>query len=252
VHVERIGFTPLKGGRHEPHPSVRLTGDGPVGDRVLCLVDPARGRVLRTVENPSLVQAAARLDDGHLAVTMPSGAVEGEPQPTGRRVKLDYWGRAAEVEELDGPWSAAYSAHLGYDVRLARPTVPSDIVYGAPVTIVSTASVRELSTRIGAPVDPARFRATLVVDTGDAEPYAEEDWCGREVRVGAATLRIGAPVPRCAVVDLDPVTGTRDIDVLGTLAGYRRREGEVTFGVDAVVTGHGTVRSGDHVVVERG
>src|SRR5689334_3127296 len=59
VQVERIGFTPVKGGRHVAHESVSLDATGPVGDRAFCLVDPARARVLRTVENPSLVRTVA-------------------------------------------------------------------------------------------------------------------------------------------------------------------------------------------------
>ena len=40
MHVTRIGLTPVKGGRHAEQASVDLTLDGPVGDRVFCLVDP--------------------------------------------------------------------------------------------------------------------------------------------------------------------------------------------------------------------
>ena len=57
MHITRIGLTPVKGGRHTEQPSVDLTLEGPVGDRVFCLVDRDRGRVLRTVENPTLVQS---------------------------------------------------------------------------------------------------------------------------------------------------------------------------------------------------
>jgi uncharacterized protein YcbX len=59
-------------------------------------------------------------------------------------------------------------------------------------------------------------------------------------------------VPRCAVVDLEPRTGRRDMKVLEALAGYRRGRGEIFFGVDAEVTTAGTVRAGDHAEVERG
>ena len=52
MHVTRIGLTPVKGGRHAEQASVDLTLDGPIGDRVFCLVDTERGRVHRTVENP--------------------------------------------------------------------------------------------------------------------------------------------------------------------------------------------------------
>ena len=54
-------------------------------------------------------------------------------------------------------------------------------------------------------------------------------------------------VPRCAVVDLDPVSGERSRHVLKALGGYRQQSGEVVFGVDAVVTKPGRVDVDAHV-----
>lgn len=253
MRIERIGFTPLKGGRHRGHDTAELTATGPVGDRVFCLVDPARGRVLRTVENPSLLRTAARWDAGVLSVHLPDRTLEGTPEPTGETLKVDYWGRGAETEVVGGPWSEAFSDFLGYDVVLARSVNAGEIVYGASVTVLTTASMRLLGERLGGGgvVDSARFRSTLLLDAGD-DPHVEDTWVGRELRVGEATVLVRGIVPRCAVVDLNPETGRRDADVLGTLAGYRRGDGEITFGVDAAVVTAGTVRTGDAADLERG
>lgn len=252
MHIERIGFTPLKGARHLSHEEVRLTAEGPEGDRALCLVDPARRRVVRTVENPTLVRTMARWDGGVLAVDLPAGTVAGVPGPTGNVVSLDYWGRTAHVELLDGPWSEAYSEFLGYEVRLGRPVRTGAIVYGASVAVVTTSSMRHLADRVGAPVDSARFRSTFLLDDEGDGPHVEDGWVGRELRLGAATVRVRGVVPRCAVVDIDPVTAERSVPVLKTLGGYRRGEGEIYFGVDAVVVRPGVVRAGDVAALERG
>lgn len=251
MHVARIGFAPLKGARHVEHPAVVLADTGPVGDRAFCLVDPARDRVLRTVENPSLVQATARVDGDRLEVRLGGAAYAGVPEATGDRRKVDYWGRVAEVELLDGPWAAAFSEHLGHEVRLARPLTAGDVVYGGSVTLVTTGSLRLLSQRLGRPVASERFRSTFLLDTEWLDPHVEDTWVGRDLTVGEATVRVRGTVPRCAVVDLDPASGTRDAAVLGTLAGYRRRDGEIFFGVDAVVTAGGRVRTGDPIVMGR-
>ena len=107
MHIERVGFTPLKGGRHVSHEHVDLTEDGPPGDRVFCLVDRARGRVVRTVENPSLLRVIAHCADGVLSAALPGGTVAGVPAPTGERLEVDYWGRVAAVEVCAGQWAAA-------------------------------------------------------------------------------------------------------------------------------------------------
>jgi len=247
VLIQRIGLTPVKGGRHLARDRADLTMDGPVGDRVFCLVDLSRGRVLRTVENPALLQACARWTDGLLTVDLPAGQFEGVPLPSGEMLSVDYWGRTAAVESCLGPWSRAYSEHLGYDVVLCRSANAGAVVYGASVSVVTTGSMSLLARRLGRRVESERFRSTFLVDTGDGPPHVEDSWVGRELQVGGARVRVRATVPRCAVVDLGPVTGQRDAPVLRELADYRQGQGEVRFGVDAVVTRAGQVRVGDPV-----
>lgn len=251
MRIERIGFTPVKGGRHTRHDGADLTSAGPLGDRVFCLLDPARDRVLRTVENPTLLRTAARWESGVLSVDLPGATYEGAPEPTGAVHKVDYWGRTVLVEVVAGPWAAAYSDFLGFEVVLGRPSHAGDVVYGAGVTLVTSASLRAVSARVGRVLSGARFRPTFVVDTDDAGPHVEDGWVGRELRVGPARVRVTGVVPRCAVIDLDPDTGEADAPVLRTLAGYRRARGEIDFGVEGVVTGTGRVRTGDAVELGR-
>ena len=250
MHVSRIGFASLKGTRHVDRQSVDLAPEGPVGDRVFCLVDRARSRVLRTVENPTLMRTATRWQDGVLTAELPSGTVEGAPAPTGETLEVDYWGRTVALEVLEGPWAAAYSHHLGYPVELARSGRSGDVVYGGSVSLVTSSSLDCLAERLGAAVDSAQLRATFTVQTEGEPPHVEDSWVGRRVRVGAAEVEVRSALPRCAVVDLDPATGRRCADVLRTLAGYRRSGGEVVLGVDAVVTAPGRVEVG--AAVERG
>jgi uncharacterized protein len=262
MHIARIGFTPLKGGRHLTHDRADLTADGPVGDRVFCLVDRSRGRVLRTVENPGLLRACARWEAGTLSVNIPNPSmdlpgvtIEGVPSPNGETLTVDYWGRNATLEGCTGPWAEAYSEYLGYNVVLCRSANPGEVVYGASVTLLTTSSMHRLAQRLGREVDSARFRSTFLVETAalvdtsgrDSASNLEDSWVGRELRVGEATVRVRGVVPRCAVVDLDPVTGQKDAPVLQELAGYRLSQGEISFGVDAVVTASGRVRAGDQV-----
>ena len=146
-----------------------------------------------------------------------------------------------ELELLDGPHTALFSRWLDRPVRLARAR-RGDVVFAGSVSVVTTASMRDLARQAGPEaLDAARFRPNLVVETD--EPYAEETWLGREIRVGGATLRIGVPIPRCAVIDVHPETGERDVRLLKTLASHRplNRAGEPAFGVFAEVVTPGTV-----------
>lgn len=243
VTVLRAGFSPVKGTRHLALPTVRLERYGAVGDRGLCLVDVAARRVLRTVQHPTLTAVVARLEDDALSVTLPDGSAATAPlEPSGERLTCDYWGRAADLELLEGPHDALFSAYLRKPVRLAAAP-PRAVIFGGGVTIVARATLDDLATRTGTAIDPARFRATLVVDAG-AEPYAEEGWQGRELAVGEAVVRVAGAIPRCAVIDIDPVTGERNGRLLRSLASYRplNGAGEPCFGVYAEVVVPGPIR----------
>nr|WP_241248440.1 MOSC domain-containing protein [Nocardioides sp. KC13] len=247
MRVVRAGFAPIKGTRHLAYDRVELDAQGAVGDRGLALVsvdpaDPARGRVLRTVQNPSLVAVRAEVVGDGLDVALPDGqTASAEPVATGESITCDYWGREVELELVDGPHAELFSTWLDRPVRLARAR-RGDVVFAGSVSVVATASLRDLAERTGQEaLEAARFRPNLVVETD--EPYAEDTWLGREVRVGGATLRIGVPIPRCAVIDLHPETGERDVRVLKTLATHRplNRAGEPAFGVFAEVVTPGVV-----------
>ena len=248
MQVIRVGSTPLKGARHIAHDAIGLDSAGAVGDRRFCFVDEARRRVLRTVENPRLLAILACWDGSTLTLRLPSGAaVTATPEPTGEVVEADYWGRPVPLDLMSGPHAELVSAHLGRPVRLAAAP-RGGVIYGAPVSLVTTASLRRLAEHLGLPsetLDPARFRATLVLDAGD-EPFLEDDWSGLELGVGEARIRVAEPIPRCAVVDLDPATGARDAEVLQALGELRPRLGprRLSFGWDAVVTRPGAVRPG--------
>lgn len=241
--VRAAGFAPVKGTRHLSLPVVELDERGPVGDRAWCLVDVGARRVLRTVQHPTLVGVVARVSAGVLSMTLPSGeSVAAEPVPSSEVLDCDYWGRTVPLALASGPHAELCSRHLGKDVRLAAAP-RGGVVFGSPVTVVGTASLRDLSTRVGRLVEAARFRATLVVETD--EPYVEDTWLGVEVAVGEAVVRVGGPIPRCAVIDHHPETGEKDARLLRTLVTSRptNKAGEPMFGVYADVVRPGTWRA---------
>ncbi|MBM9468778.1 MOSC domain-containing protein [Nakamurella leprariae] len=240
LDVVSVGFAPVKGTRHLPQPSAEFDTDGPIGDRAYCLVDVERREVLKTIRNPTLIAVVARETDNGLEVVLPSGeSAVGVPSPTGDQVTCEYWGRPVPLKLTDGPHADLFSRYLGRAVRFARAP-RGGVVFGDQVTVVTTASLRDLGSRVDVPdlvAEAGRFRATFVVETD--EPYAEESWLGREMTVGSVRLRISIPIPRCGVIDLDPNTGERHGRLLKTLAGYRpvNRAGEPMFGVYARVVG---------------
>ena len=241
--VPSLGFAHVKGTRHEARPGAAVDAHGPIGDREFCFVDVERRQVLKTVQNPRLIRMTTSLVDDTLTITLPDGrSASGVSVGQGEHLTCSYWKRPVDLELTDGPHSQLASEWLGKPVRLARAR-RGDVIYGAGLSIVTTASIRELADRSGHHElldETARFRATLVLDAD--EPFIEETWRGRDVTVnvpdvGALRVRIGDPIARCAILDLDPITGERGSNLLKTLAASRPRNeaGEPYFGVNAEV-----------------
>ena len=245
MQISEIGVSALKGGRHQPRETVLLQADGPVGDRVFAVVDRDNGRILKTVEHPSLLACQASWVDGVLSVDIDGRHVSAEPEPTGEHLDLDYWGRSTSMEVVDGPWAEEFSRMMGRSVVLTRSVVTGGVVFGDPVTISTTSSLSRLSRESGTVVDARRFRSTFTIDTGDADAHVEDSWAGREMDVGGARLLVKGGIPRCAVIDSDPDTGARGTRLLKTLAGYRLQASDIMFGVYATVVRPGTVSVGN-------
>lgn len=235
MQVVSVGYAAVKGTRHRARHEVLLGPDGVAGDRRWCLVDVAARQVLRTVAHPGLLGLEVREDDD----------LRSAPG-TGERVTCDYWGREVTLELVDHALAAEASRLLGLtpqrDVRLAA-AAGRGVVYAGAVSLVGLATLEALADEVGGAVDPRRFRANLVVDTG-LPPRAEEDWVGRDLRVGGAVVRPTALTPRCAVVDHHPVTGERDLRLLVSLPLVA---GTPVCGVDGDVVAGGAVRPGDVV-----
>jgi uncharacterized protein YcbX len=250
--VTRLGVTPVKGLALQQPDEILLERTGVAENRRFYLVD-ADGLLFAGVRHGPLVRIRATYDPirEHLSLRFPDGQlVDGEIEP-GTPVTTDFYGRPVHGRVITGECSSRLSDFVGESVRLVRADRPGDACDVHVATLVSEASIEELGRRagVGGRVDARRFRMLVGID--GVGPHEEDGWSGRLVTVGAAQLRIGGAVPRCAVTTQDPATGRRDLDTLRTISSYRGlRDGRYAdFGVYADVERSGQVRVGDAVEV---
>lgn len=251
---------PVKSMLGEARASLVLATGGVEGDRALALLDAETGRVA-TAKHPrlwrGLLQFTATLDgagvhitgsDGcavedvdralsavlgrevHLAGTRPDGAVVERPDPE------DVLAQGVEAE---------VPAAL---LEIAQGSTGTTFVDYAPVHLITTATLD----RIGA--EALRYRPNLVIATPSGEPYAENDWVGREIVVGEVRLRGTLPTPRCSVPTLEHGPLPRAAHAVRTLLAENRVDVEgfgvlPCAGVYAEVVSGGTVRAGDPVAL---
>lgn len=250
--LARLSVTPLKGTSIHHPDRLTLTALGIPDNRRFYLVDGS-GALFSGPDHSPLVRIRAEYDPAseRLTLHMPDGAVvEGDAADVGDPETTDFYGRPVHARTVGGPFARALSDFCARPVRLLRCERDGDGSDVEPVTLVSFASVRDLGERGGhdGELDARRFRLNLELE--GCEPYEEDRWTGRRVRVGEATIEVGGQVPRCVFTTKHPETGEKDWDTLKQIARHRPRiggGGGLPFGMYARVVEPADVRVGDVV-----
>jgi uncharacterized protein YcbX len=247
--VRRLSVTPIKGTAMTHPTSLVLNADGAMDDRRFHLADED-GKLVTGRRFPAMLGVRAAFDPAArlLRVEIPDADVVEAEVCAGEPMITSVYGRGVAGRRVAGPFDEALSAYLGGSVRLIEGLQPGSAQDAEPLTMVSSESIEELG-RLGGVdhgIDARRFRMTLEID--GCEPFEEERWEGRRIRVGSAVIEVGASVPRCVITTLDPDTGTKDLDVLKLLARHRSGSPDsLPFGVYARVVEPGRVLVGDRV-----
>jgi uncharacterized protein len=247
----RLSVTPVKALRLSHPREAEVTEAGIPADRRFYLIDDA-GALFDASDHHTLVRVVPDYDPEteRLRLTFPDGSVvEDAADRTGEQATTDFFGRTVTGRIVHGAFAEALSAYVGAPLRLVRAAREGEAQDVHPLTIVSSASVRDLGTRGDrSELDARRFRITLEID--GCEPYEEDTWEGRDVRIGDVTIRVRGQIPRCVVTTLAPDSGEKDFRTLNHLARYRPRiggKGGLPFGMYAGAVRTGRVRVGDPV-----
>ncbi len=143
------------------------------------------------------------------------------------------------------------AAHQHRAVRHASAAFDDEVSFadGAPLLLISEASLVDLNARLAEPVSMRRFRPNLVVTADTA--FDEDGW--DRIRVGEAEFDVAWQCSRCILTTVDPDTGERDEggEPIATLKTFRRVNGLVMFGQNLLPRKLGRVRVGDEVEVLR-
>lgn len=248
--VARFNLTPVKSTSLQHPDTIDLGPNGVTDDRRFLFIGIEGNRISAGAKAALLgIRSTFDADRDRMTLELPDGTrAEGEAAPAGDRIRVALFDRDVEVRRVPGPFDAAASRFLERDVTLVRVERPERGGGVHPVSIVSTASVEELGRRAGRETpDPRRFR--MLVEVDGCGPHEEDAWSGLRLRIGDAIVRVGDGVPRCVITTMHPDTGEPDFPTLDVLATYRRRDGELQFGVYAEVEEPGCVRVGDPVEV---
>jgi uncharacterized protein len=249
VTVSQLAIAPVKGMRLQCASEIQLGQHGIAGDREFLVVGED-GKLLLTTRTPALVRIEPAWDRTRNVLTLgfPDGeVVQDTPEPGAPATTRTYDGREIPGWIIAGPLSAALSRYLGRPVQLFKRAPECLGTDDQPVTLMSEASLQALAAQLNGMVpDSRRFRMAITITGTDA--WAEHGWRGQKVTIGAADLRVIAPVPRCAVTTRNPESGVADARILHALARLRGKN-DVTFGVWCEILRPGGIHVGDAVTL---
>jgi uncharacterized protein YcbX len=163
--------------------------------------------------------------------------------PDGQELALGLTGCELD-NHAEGDPGGLLSEHFGEAVSVRREsTVPHQDA--APVSIVGTATLRELGRHEGdgRPIDPRHLRVNVVVETDT--PFVEETWVGRHVRLGTVVMAVTEPIQRCRMVGVTQVGLAGRPGLLRAISDHH----DLCAGVYGSVVTSGVATVGDHVLV---
>ncbi|MGA6104285.1 MOSC domain-containing protein [Pseudomonas solani] len=255
---------PMKSAIGERLQRAELDGIGLAGDRRWMLVDASNGRFLTQRALPQMSQLSALWNaSGGLTLNTagrPSLDVA-LPDPNSDLRGTFIWKDSMLVPDAGDEAAAWLSEFIGKPCRLVHvpnerardipgsllPEEKVGFADGFPLLLIGQASLDDLSSRVGRPLEMLRFRPNLVVE-GSA-PFAEDEW--KRIRIGGVEFSVAKGCTRCILTTIDPATGERspDREPLTTLKTYREREGELYFGQNLINRSTGTLEEGMEVEV---
>lgn len=241
---------PVKGLSPEPLPHVTLEKGGTFPwDRAFAIengkhdFDPANPKhfpkikFLMLMRDERLAALKTRFDDATTTLHVSrdgSEVLSADLMTAEGRAALEDFMRGYMEKELRG------SPRVVHAPGFSHSDAPAKLV-----SIINLASVRALEEKIGAHVNPLRFRANVYVE--GLAPFADHDWVGRRFTIGGVGLKGVHKTVRCAATNVDPVTAARDMEIPATLM---KNWGHADLGLYAQIESPGTIRPGDHLVLE--
>lgn len=266
MRVSSLWIHPVKSCQAVGLDRVELEEMGFRHDRRWMIVDPD-GRFVSQRERPELATVSVTVWGDHVALSAHghgSLALPLEPGPSAPPRRVTVWDDAVDARRASPDASLWLRTTLGLDGDIvwippesARPVDPtyarsSDRVGfadGFPLLLASESSLAALNARLDEPVPMERFRPNVVV--AGSEAFEEDRWSA--LRLGIVRCRAVKPCARCVIVNTDPWRGSRGVEPLKTLSGFRARESKVFFGQNIVHVRESIgqwVAVGDEVTVE--
>ena len=152
------------------------------GEREVCDLDPRGGQKRRGID----IQVAHAVDRVAQEPDAPPAERPNRSSRPGQVMHLPHRRGILVVPRDEMELPPVAQKHVAQVLHAVHPVVVGDVI--GP------------EARPDLNWDVRRFRPNLVVDVADGiEPFGEQRWLNRRLRVGTAVLSVGSPTVRCAM-----------------------------------------------------
>jgi len=115
---------------------------------------------------------------------------------------------------------ADVSKRYGSDVELMN--LKAGVFDEASISVITSTTVQCIERESGREVDLRRFRPNVVIESDSVEPFAEDRWVDQTLMFGEGdtcpAVKVYMKDERCRMVNIDPDTAERDVQVMRTVA----------------------------------
>jgi uncharacterized protein YcbX len=261
-----------------------LGATGLRGDRIWALQDTARQEIQSCKFRPELLLCSARCkfadapaEQGDVEVTFPDGSVLSSDNAAIHALLSNLTGHASTLEPLrpasdldfyrrykrdDHTWLNELKATFDRDNGEPLPDFFNDLPQAAidfvalpgtfflvtPLHLITTATLAHLrSVNNRSDWDVRRFRPNIVIETEDgASGLLEQEWIGKQLLLGEATVDCAGTTPRCGAV----TRAQRDFGADKTLLRTIVNNADQNVGVYGMVLSSGDLTVGDSVYIQ--
>ncbi len=280
--IREIWRFPVKSMQGSKIDSCAVSKTGVLGDRRWAMRDEQRQEIQWGKLHPALMLCSARYREEptsdeiqQVDVTFPDGETIGSADDRIHRKLTELVGREAAlwpVQPADNPdfykrykpdedvfmeeMAEVFAREPGEpmpdlslfpEAIMDYVSVPGTFFDNEELNLVTTASIAYMNSKNPeANWDIRRFRPNFFVETIDGlQGLVENDWAGKTLKIGSATLKITMPTPRCGMTVRPQGELEYDKTILRTIV----KEADQNLGVGAHCLEAGEIRVGDTVEV---
>ena len=111
------------------------------------------------------------------------------------------------------------------------------------ISLLNNKSIQDFQNKIGIKIESSRFRGNICID--GIEPWAEQDWVGKVIKINDISFRVEKKIPRCIAINLKPGSDDNSLNLLQFL---KKTYNHFDMGIYLTVLENGKINIGDKIL----